>query len=139
MSQSDRQPQRPDSGDADLGDAIRQLETLLDSQADDGSPASEKLPLLDDIVADDDSEPAADDHAAAPSAVPAAAGPDPQQIRQLLDQLAEQLETELETVVGMLKYSVLTEFRNELAAALKLDPQQLDSADQDSNDDSAVR
>ncbi len=121
MSQSDHQHQRPDNGDADLGDAIRQLETLLDSQADDDSPASEKLPLLDDIVESEDSEALAGADAAAPTTAPAAR-PDPQQIRQVLDQLAEQLETELETVVGMLKHSILTEFRNELAAALKLDP-----------------
>lgn len=138
MSKSDHQPQRPDNSDADLGDAIRQLETLLDSQADGDSPASEKLPLLDDIVEGEDSEPLADADAAAPSATPAAR-PDPQQIRQLLDQLADQLETELETVVGMLKHSILTEFRSELAAALKLDPQQLDSDEQDSNDDTTVR
>ncbi|MDZ7735280.1 MAG: hypothetical protein U5P41_03405 [Gammaproteobacteria bacterium] len=51
--------------------------------------------------------------------------PDPEQIRAVLDRIAGQMEIELESVIGMLKQNMLEEFRNEIAAVLNMDPQQL--------------
>lgn len=118
MSQSDR--------DADLSGAIKQLEALLDAQPD--NDGSEQLPVLDDVI-----EPGTEEAGEAfeqQIATPSFTGttrPDPEQIRALLDRIAEQMEAELESVVGMLKHNMLKEFRNELATALNIDPQQLDT------------
>lgn len=142
MSQSDRKSNLPVDKDADLGDALRQLETLLDTQTSSDNPAEEKLPVLDDVVDPEEYSPEMNDAITGlTSALTAdeATRPDPRQIRELIDGLAEQMEVELETVVGMLKHSMLHEFKSELAAALKLDPQQLDSQNDDPNDDPTLR
>jgi len=121
MSQSDK--------NADLSGAIRELETLLDGHPDDEYGDGEELPLLDEIVDPDDPDAFVIDGAEGEFAVPAPAGetprPDPAEIRALLDRIAAQMETELDQVVGLLKQNMLEEFRNELAAALDMDPQQL--------------
>lgn len=121
MSQSDK--------NADLSGAIKQLEALLDAQSDDAGHDSEQLPVLDEIVDPEDPDSNALDNAFDLSAASGVetARPDPQQIRALLERVAEQMDTELENVAGMLKQNMLKEFRNELASALNMDPQQLGS------------
>lgn len=141
---SDRKSHRPADKDADLGDALRQLETLLDSKtsSDDPDPAADNLPVLDDIVDPEEYSHEMNDAITGLTSVltaDEATRPDPRQIRDLIDGLAEQMEVELETVVGMLKHSVLHEFKSELATALNLDPQQLDSQKNNLNDDSTLR
>lgn len=156
MSHTDRPTHGKPGPDADLGDAIHQLEKLLHTQTQTesfatGAGDNEALPILDDVVDDasGDEDIVVNDKAddidivAAPLSHNTDTRPDPQAIRKLLDQLAAQMETELETVVDMLKHSVLQEFKTELAAALKIDPLQLDSTsgiDSDSvGDDPSIR
>lgn len=155
MSQTDR-PKPDQNGnndplsalDSDLADAIQQLESLLDSQTQaeltaDGN--KESLPILDDVVTSQDAahddEFDIDDSDKPATTLPHGSNerPDPQAIRHLLDQLSTQLETELDSVVDLLKHNALREFRTELAAALKIDPQQLDSGDEDASDDPTLR
>lgn len=122
MSQSDK--------DADLSHAIKQLETLLDSQTGDGEPGGEKLPVLDEIVdTDAEGSDGTFEFELAESGTPfsSTTKPDPEQIRAVLDRIAGQMETELESVIGILKQNMLEEFRNELATVLNMDPQQLDT------------
>ena len=119
MSQSDKDP--------DLSGAIKQLEALLDAQSDSEEQSGDRLPVLDEVV-DTDAMDGFDDafEVDLTSVSPGStAGPDPEQLRAVLERVAGQMETELENVVGMLKQNMLEEFRNELAAALNIDPQQI--------------
>ncbi len=125
MSQSDN--------DTDLSHAIRQLETLLDSQPDTDSDGGDKLPVLDEIV-DADAQGPDDDFDAefepssSGTSFSNAAGPDPEQIRAVLERIAGQMDTELESVVSLLKQNMLEAFKSELATALNMDPRDLDKA-----------
>lgn len=121
MSQSDENP--------DLSGAIRQLEALLDAQSDSEEQSGDGLPVLDEVVDTDgmdsfDNAFEVDFMSPPPSDT---ARPDPEQLRAMLERVAGHMETELENVVGMLKQNMLEEFRNELAAALNIDPQQIKS------------
>lgn len=139
MSQSDHKSDKRRAAQADLGDALKQLETLLDTQTGDDEASEPELPVLDDVVDPDAVLPndAAEEAAAELTAALSTdenARPDPRVIRQLLDQLAGRMEIELESVVGLLKYNVLQEFRQELANALQLDVQELDTPAEDDKD-----
>jgi len=129
MSQSDK--------DADLSRAIKQLETLLDSQASNEEPGGEKLPVLDEIVdTDTEGSDGTFEFELTASGTPfsSTTRPDPEQIRAVLDRIAGQMDTELESVIGVLKQNMLEEFRSEIAAVLNMDPQQLDTHTSGRND-----
>jgi len=117
--------------DPDLSQAIRQLESLLDSQSETDSEGGNNLPVLDEVV-DTDAQGPDDDFnvefelASSGTSFGNAAEPDPEQIRALLERIAGQMDTELESVVSLLKQNMLESFKNELATALNMDPQDLD-------------
>jgi hypothetical protein len=106
-----RQSRKPDP----LGGAINQLESLLQKQAE-GSAATgnRQLPILDEFV---DSDAGQEDDT--PEAAPA--GYDREELEVAMMRLTEQLEMELETLAGLLKESMLHEFRKEMAAVMGVD------------------
>lgn len=59
--------------------------------------------------------------------------------REALQRLSEQMEMELEVLVSMLKENMMNEFREKLASVLGIDPQQLESIDNDDDDDNAAK
>ncbi len=119
--------------DPDLSQAIRQLESLLDSQSDTDSDSDDTLPVLDEIV-DTDAQGPDDDFdvefelSSPETSFSDAAEPDPEQISVVLERIAGQMDTELESVVSLLKQNMLEAFKSELATALNMDPRDLDKA-----------
>lgn len=129
MSQSERPNAKQDES---LTGAIRQLEALLDAQSGHEEHETEQLPILDEVVDPDAIEAwgiedtAENSPAAQADESSLAAAPDAEKIRTALDRVARQMETELDNVVSTLRSNMLQEFRNELAAALNMDPKTLE-------------
>lgn len=116
-----------------LGGAINQLESLLQQQAGRSEVAAEQeLPVLDEFVDADAFRES--DASEQPQAEFTQA-----ELEQAMARLTEQLEMELETLAGLLKESMLHEFRKEMASVLGVDanPENHDagpdSADTDGN------
>lgn len=107
--------QKRDSKPDALGGAINQLENLIKQQAgDQKTRGHEQLPILDEFV-DNDALAESNDLDSDTSEITQA------ELEFAMARLTEQLEMELETLAGMLKESMLHEFRKEMASALGVD------------------
>ncbi|MEX0950984.1 MAG: hypothetical protein WDZ86_01755 [Gammaproteobacteria bacterium] len=124
-----------------LGGAINQLEELLDGQAAYGDQNKDDaaLPLLEDVVEEAEWALIADDESGALSPAPI----DNTQIETTMQRLTEQMEAELEALTGMLRESMMHEFRKELNAAMglhsKSDTDMSNAADQSGSATNTVK
>lgn len=133
---------QPDA--ASLGRALKQLEALLEARTREnqtGEPevsTDQNLPVLDDIIdpeADGSGE-MTDFGSMTPAETSRPQITEAELARDALQRLSEQMEIELEVLVSMLKENMMNEFREKLASVLGIDPQQLESIEND--DDNAA-
>lgn len=107
--------QKRDQKSDALGGAINQLENLIKQKTGDSDTGKqEQLPILDEFV-DEDTLEATDKQETDTSDLTQA------DLELAMARLTEQLEMELETLAGMLKESMLHEFRKEMASVLGVD------------------
>lgn len=112
--------------DPDLGQAIRQLESLLDSQPEMTLDDDERLPVLDEVVQSDDEFVTNPADAFTVSSPSQAQQLEPAVVRTALERIAGHFDTELARVSDELKQRMIAECKDEMAAALNMDPETLE-------------
>lgn len=112
--------------DTDLSQAIRQLESLIDSQPEITLDDDEALPVLDEVVQSDDA--IADNPADTftVNSLNPAPQPEPALVRAALERIAGHFDTELARVSDELKQRMIAECKDEIATALNMDPETLE-------------
>ena len=119
------QPTEPNN-DPDLSQAIRQLESLLDSQSEMTLDDDEALPVLDEIVQSEDEVMNNPADTFTVNTLTPNRQPEPALVRAALERIADHFDTELARVGDELKQRMIAECKDEIAAALNMDPETLE-------------
>ncbi len=112
--------------DPDLSQAIRQLESLLDSQSEITLDDDEALPVLDEVVQSGDEVVADPADTFTVTSLNPTQQPEPALIRAALERIASHFDTELSRISDELKQRMIAECKDEIAAALNMDPETLE-------------